>query len=74
MKKDLNMEMKKKKKFVVPGVLQVCEVMLEENLLGGSKEVQFLSSGVETTGQQVSTGGNTASDNSWSVTTGDYFD
>lgn len=36
MKKDLNMEMKKKKKFVVPGVLQVCEVMLEEDLLGVS--------------------------------------
>ena len=59
---------------VVPGVLQVCEVALEGNLLGGSKEVQFLSSGVETTGQQVSTGGNNASDNSWSPTTGDYFD
>ena len=36
MKKDLNMEMNKKKKFVVPGVLQVCEVMLEEDLLGVS--------------------------------------
>ncbi len=66
------MEMKKKKKFVVPGVLQVCEVMLERDLLGLSHAVQ--ASSVETTGHQVVTGANDATD-TWSTTTsGDYFD
>ena len=45
------MELKKKKKFVVPGVLQVCEVLLEVDLLGLSHAVQ--ASSVETTGQQI---------------------
>lgn len=70
MKKDLNMEMKKKKKFVVPGVLQVCEVMLEENLLGASQAVQY--STVETTGQRIST--DTAHDSEDWTAVGSDFD
>lgn len=45
MKENLNMEMKKKKEFVVPKVLQVCEVMLEEDLLTNSNlEVSSIQS------------------------------
>ena len=44
--------MKKKKKFVVPGVLQVCEVALEGNLLGASQEF-MQNSAIETTGHQI---------------------
>ena len=41
------MEMKKKKKFVVPGVLQVCEVALEGNLLGASQEQTLTNTDVQ---------------------------
>lgn len=66
------MEMKKKKKFVVPGVLQVWEVLLEVDLLGLSHAVQ--TSSVETTGQQVKTDV-THENDVWSTTTaGTDFD
>ena len=64
------MEMKKKKEFVVPGVLQVCEVALEGNLLGASQAVQY--SNIETTGHQVST--DTAHDGTDWTTVGSDFD
>ena len=66
------MEMKNKKEFVVPRVLQVCQVALEVDLLGASKEVR--TSSVRTTGQEVETK-NHESD-IWSITTdsGDLFD
>lgn len=65
------MEMKKKKEFVVPGVLQVCEVLLEVDLLGLSHAVQ--TSSVETTGQQVKT--ESHENDVWSTTTaGTDFD
>lgn len=64
-----------RKPFISPRVLQTCEVELELNLLGASaNEVQFISNGIETKGHEVVTGGNTASDASWQVTSGDYFD
>ena len=67
------MELKKKKKFVVPGVLQVCEVMLEVDLLGLSKEVR--TSSIRTTGQELEANTSHESD-PWSITTnvGDQFD
>ena len=67
------MELKKKKKFVVPGVLQVCEVLLERDLLGASKAATFSS--VRTTGQELETNTSHESD-PWSITTnvGDQFD
>ena len=46
------MERKKKKAFVAPRILQICEVMLERDLLGASKEI-MRSSDVETTGHQL---------------------
>ena len=62
-------EMKKKRRYVVPGVLQFCEVTLEESLLGLSKTTEF--SDVETTGQQVTMD---TTDNNTDWTTGSYFD
>ena len=53
MKKDLNMEMKKKKKFVVPGVLQVCEVALEVDLLVGGSTDFTSTADVHITGQKT---------------------
>jgi hypothetical protein len=47
--------MKLRKTFVSPRVLQTCGVALELNLLGASKEVKFMTNGIETTGQEVST-------------------
>ena len=44
--------MKNKKEFVVPRVLQICEVMLERDLLGPSQDF-MQSSNVETTGHQI---------------------
>ena len=66
----INTEMKKKKRYVVPGVLQFCEVALEENLLGLSHATQF--SDVETTGQQITT--DSTNDGTDWTTVGDYFD
>ena len=65
-----NTEMKKKKGYVVPGVLQFCEVALEESLLGLSHTTQF--SDVETTGQQISTDSSN-NDTDW-TTAESYFD
>ena len=47
--------MRKRKTFVSPRVLETCGVALELNLLAASKEVMFLSNGIETTGHEVST-------------------
>lgn len=67
--------MKLRKTFISPRVLETCEVALELNLLGESREVQFMSSGIETKGHEVVTGGNTVGA-TWSDGTaqGDYFD
>ena len=61
--------MKKKKEFVVPGVLQVCEVMLEANLLAGSNEVMAPPSAIETTGQQVTRDSDT---HDWTMVGSDF--
>lgn len=60
-----------KKEFVVPKVLQVCEVMLEENLLGPSQAMQ--ATGFITTGQEVTTD-TSDSANEWTAVAGDTFD
>ena len=70
MKKEHNMEMKKKKEFVVPRVLQICQVMLEADLLGASTDVQY--SNVETTGHKVTT--DTSFDSNDWTTVGSDFD
>ena len=58
---------------VVPGVLQVWEVLLERDLLGLSKEVR--TSSIRTTGQELEANTNHETD-LWSITTdgGDQFD
>ena len=64
------MEMKNKKEFVVPRVLQIFEVMLEVDLLGASTDVQY--SNVETTGHKVTT--ETGFDSTDWTTVGSDFD
>lgn len=50
-----------RKPFISPRVLRTFEVMLETNLLGASNNLQFLTHGIETTGQE------TTLDNSYSA-------
>lgn len=63
--------MKSRKTFVSPRVLQTWEVELELNLLGASKEVKFLTNGIETTGHQISTDNSHDADD-WTVVGSDF--